>query len=203
MVKRAMVVLENNSGLPEDRVVNTWHFESTASGDAIRLALQDFYSPSAGDKIASFISGAIVRDNTKNQVRVYELSDPMPREPEVYPLTLAAPLSTVKLPNELSVCLSYHAGRNLKRQRGRIYIGPLTDAALLGAGETVDVRVSPALTQTIAASAAAMAASIIPWVVWSPSDGVARAVERGWVDNAFDIQRRRGAKATQRVVWNG
>jgi hypothetical protein len=39
-VKRAMVVFESGSGLPEDRIVNTFHFMEDAQPGDINTALQ-------------------------------------------------------------------------------------------------------------------------------------------------------------------
>jgi len=39
------------------------------------------------------------------------------------------------------------------------------------------------------------------WVVYSPTNGNTVNVDNGWVDNAFDTQRRRGLAVTARTNW--
>jgi hypothetical protein len=39
------------------------------------------------------------------------------------------------------------------------------------------------------------------WCVWSVADQIAVPVANGWIDNAFDVQRRRGVDYTSRTLW--
>jgi hypothetical protein len=41
------------------------------------------------------------------------------------------------------------------------------------------------------------------WAVYSRRDNAGYLVSNGWVDDAFDIQRRRGVSALVRSLWDG
>jgi hypothetical protein len=49
--------------------------------------------------------------------------------------------------------------------------------------------------------AAAIASASWDWVVYSPTDDAYHEVANGWVDNAWDTQRRRGYKPTSRTTF--
>jgi hypothetical protein len=201
-VKRAMVIFENRSNLPEARIVNTFHFSSDTLAIDIPVPLEQFYNPSTGTKPGSYINDRILRTAGKSTIRVYDLADAMPREAQVFSLTLPAAGGSVNLPNEVAACCSFYADRNLKRQRGRIYLGPLHTGAIEADAAGPDMRLNAGLIDALADVSLALSGnSTVNWCVWSEADGVARPVTNGWVDNAVDIQRRRGAKSTARQVW--
>lgn len=206
-VKRAMVVFESGSNLPEDRIVNTWHFSPASGGLDISNALIAFYN-SGTPNIASFLSGYAVRTANKSQIRVYDLSDPMPREPEVFTWTLGASGGGTPLPREVCACLSYFSDRNIKRQRGRIYLGPLTTTAVENGPS--DQVLTTAFRGAVGGRATTLATfgPSAQWVVYSPTEAATSGAEyagmpvtEGWVDDSIDIQRRRGAKAGTRTIW--
>jgi hypothetical protein len=198
-----MAVFENESGLPEDRFVNTWHFVSSEVDSAARTAIAaqviSFYNGLAtGQPLATFLSGKIKRTAQASQVRIYNLADVKPREPSIHTFTLEGGDSSQDLPNEVAVTMSFYADRNLPRQRGRLYLGPLK---LLGVGNGVaDSEVGANLKDGIwqGLDAMALVSGNAVWCVYSQMDGVMRPVSNVWVDNAFDTQRRRGAIASSR-----
>ncbi len=104
-------------------------------------------------------------------------------------------------PREVCVCLSYYAGRNLPRDRGRIYLGPFLasttgeerpNAALLGRFITLGNGLASVGESAVVADS--------DWVVFSPTRGTAKVITNIWVDNEWDTQRRRGLKATSRLT---
>nr|CRY96437.1 hypothetical protein [uncultured prokaryote] len=197
---RAMVIIKGESGLPEDVFVNTWHFtdgpaSTTREGteDAIAASLDTFY-----DNIDQFISTAVTTDV---EYRIYDLADPQPRPPRIIEAGWVPTGGGAQLPTEVAVCLSFYKDRNIPRSRGRLYIGPLTiatssngrpgaaltTALLTGATELVDLTTAPG--------------SEAAWAVYSVADGLAKNITDGWVDNAFDTQRRRGDAPTARETF--
>jgi hypothetical protein len=149
-----------------------------------------------------------VRTANKSQIRVYDLADPPIRQATVFDWTLAANSGGSPLARELCFCLSYFATRNLKRQRGRIYLGPLTTTSV--ENRTGDQGVTTAARNAVCAAASALAtpSAGATWVVYSEREHEAVGAEygglgvtEGWVDHALDIQRRRGRKPEQRTVW--
>lgn len=128
------------------------------------------------------------------------------------------------LPKEVAVCLSFHgdltdvpesvpvdpAGpendlRLASRRRGRIFLGNLALNAQVA--ETDGARVNPNLQRTLVLSAerlmndADFATRGITWVVYSRKADVSHDVVGGWVDDAFDVQRRRGLAPSARQIF--
>jgi hypothetical protein len=102
------------------------------------------------------------------------------------------------------VCLSFKAQPNPPinpaRRRGRIYIGPLT-TEVVTAAVTGDARPQALLLTTLTQAGKRLADRLeFEWSVYSRSSGIVAPIAELWADNAFDTQRRRGAKATSRVT---
>jgi hypothetical protein len=195
--------LDRTSGITADAVVNTFHHILDTDGDAaavtgagqIHGALVTFYA--AFDQLlANTLSGAVT-------FKTYTLAHPAPRAPVVTGATTLGTLGADALPGELAVCLSYRAaqvsGVPAAQTRGRIYIGPLARGFL---STTVAGDVRPLLTSntSIRNAAIGLANAAGPdWCVWSPTTLTARPIIEVSTDDAFDIQRRRGAAPTSRV----
>lgn len=88
------------------------------------------------------------------------------------------------------------------RRRGRTYIGPMSASGLITTGG--DVYITTPVVNVLAAAADALItnqANGLRLAVYSEADGVARVITNGWVDNAYDIQRKRGAAPTVRTPF--
>jgi hypothetical protein len=208
---RAHVIFQGLTNLPEDRWVNNFVFRNDVDnqfvGDPIhvriRKALSDFYNvapPGAGQvALASFLTP--LRSATVT-VNVYDLGQPPPRAPKIETFTAQLTGTTTVLPEEDAVCLSYYATRNMPRRRGRIYAGPFASHAAQ-AGPT-RARVNPNLLNCLKATASRLMTGNgqnVTWTLLSSTDGVTRVITGGWVDDAWDTQRRRGTKALVRETW--
>lgn len=201
------------SNLPEDSVVNTWHFEHAGGPatdyDNVRDMLADFYgttpegqTESISDNMPSNILGDIWN------IRAYDLSQPKPRAP-VYESTLTVDNglgSAATLPLDVALCFSFEAeqesGIPQARRRNRKYIGPLDTGTLSSGG-----RPSLALLGIVAAAGrdllrASNAAASWTWKVWSTTLQAGYDVRGGWVDDEFDTQRRRGMAPSYRELWD-
>jgi hypothetical protein len=208
---RAMVTFDRKTNVPEDRVVNTWAFETTPTADqvatraAIATALTNFYNG-----VDTYLSSQIT---ALGKIKFYDLGDPMPRAPKSeHDLTLTTG-SGDALPEECAIVLSFSgppvSGTPQRRRRGRIYLGPLSYTA--SAQLSQRVRVAQLCLSTIRDAAAGLLAASVAsldwsWIVWAPShasqtSSSAVPVDRGWVDDAFDTQRRRGPDPTMRLVF--
>jgi len=211
-VIRLMVQGPSPNGIAADGIVNTWYCRpQLGSTDHLlaaadfRQALAAFYNSLTGFFTSETITGAWT-------TKAYRLTDPKPRAP-IQSETMAVGVSAGQAyPRELAVCLSYKSfylsGSPRARHRGRVYLGPLK--ASLGATAGGDVRLAEASRSVIlnaagALLAASTASTTYDWVVYSPTEdpgGSSTAttdlVSGYWVDNAFDIQRRRGSKASIR-----
>jgi len=95
--------------------------------------------------------------------------------------------------------------RPAARLRGRVFIGPLDSTALVDAGASNELVVTSAVRNDIAMASKALRvacnADDIPWCTWSKVGAELSTVEGGFVDNAPDIQRRRGTKSDARTTW--
>jgi hypothetical protein len=150
-----------------------------------------------------------VVSTTLGTYKFYKMSDPEPRTPFITLTMDPIAVGTSGMPEEVAICLSYYAtpasGESPARRRGRIFIGPLSqtafDSSSVGTFSTPD----PTARAAIASAAAVLAdqSEAFQWAVYSPTDQIARQIIGGWVDNAFDTQRRRGRRATTRNTWIG
>lgn len=193
------------SNKTEDDIMNTWHFQvetlppATATLTAIRDELDTFYSA---------FSGSIPNDwSSVCTMKMYDLADPKPRAPiTTYPVTLSAFSSANNLiPREMCPVLSFKgstlSGVPMARRRGRLYLPPLNAGAYDGTGRFLNSTLGTLKDAANALLTASDAASDWTWVVYSPTTGNSTPVVEGWVDNAPDVQRRRGVDASNRNIF--
>jgi hypothetical protein len=202
---RCMVIFDNVSMLPEDRYVNTWWFEGAGLASVIGEVaepLESFYksNPGTGDTITDMMSASVKRGTDAAEMRFYDMAHDEPRSPVIRKWTVPPHVSVEKLPNEVSICLSFKAAGNRARERGRVYLGPWRSGILSQSPE--DSRPQTWAVDCIAEAAEDFLAAVSPaWVVHSEKYDETFPVVSGWVDNAWDIQRRRGADPTTRRLW--
>ena len=216
---RAQVVLQGGTMLPEDRFINTFHFEHdvtqypTLAGfvTAHEPPLSNFYdtsNPGQTQAIGAYIGEFANRVGT---IRWYDLNDAEPRVPVITSFTMPAPVAAVSLPEETALVLSLRASPPVTaRRRGRIYLGPLALAATttVDSSTTVPTRPAAQLMNDVCTAALMVRDAVIAlpgnthWTIRSVTPVVNGVdVAGGWVDNAFDTQRRRGPDATARTQW--
>lgn len=214
---RAMTILQGESNLPEDRFVNTWHFSRpdsigkvTADMDLIAARLIEFFEDDVAPtnrSVVSYIPASVITNAL--EIRIYDLAEAEPRQPTMYDAAVT-PGATVALPTEVACCVSYYAERNIPGQRGRVYIGPLSTETGVDTDLGRGLRPADAFVNTLNAAAGRLAAynivgaNLVDWVVYSRragDAGGARPITGGWVDNAYDTQRRRGTAPTTRALF--
>lgn len=210
---RVVFTGQGPTGLPEDRVVNVFHFEGLSTyADDFDIAIArvaNFYNvvaPAAVRAIGEYIAPWVSRDATLTS---YNMEAPPERIPFVQPFLLPASIGSGSLPNEVALCLSFEGEPpHTPRRRGRVYIGPICqNADTMTAGSisddgrpTVQFRADLAT----AASHLCLLANDVKWVIRSIKPAVNYVpVVSGWVDNAWDTQRRRGQAAGVRNTWVG
>ena len=197
----AQQTLIMTSGVTADSVVNTLHFEETSSATAVPEIIT--YMAGLYDDLLGTISGS-VRQND-HPLKIYDLSLPSPNYPiseTLYDFPSAP--SGATLPHENAICLSFQAtrvsGTPQASRRGRIYVGPV-DSGAVGTGGIVLAAYQTFVNTAGANLLAASNAGSTTWVAYSPTLVAAAPVDNGWVDNAFDTQRRRGTKSTLRSTF--
>lgn len=211
----AQVVIPYRSGLPEDVSVNTFHFmtldDEPETLTEVYGRLVEFYNTTVatwGQKIITAYSGELNIAGTR--CKIYNQEQPEPRPPvlnESMGLS-ATPGSSTNLPGEVALCASYsaepEAGAVAARRRGRIYLGPFN----VSAGTSSDGN-SPSRPQANYITGINIAmkrladrnTAGVVWSVWSRRNNSAAEIVRGWTDNAWDTQRRRGGRPSSRANW--
>jgi hypothetical protein len=219
---RAQVTIPLDSGIPEDSVVNTFYFDDDddpiagfedSAGWAVEK-LRTFYNA-----IDGLIFPATVAANAS--VKVYDMRDPEPRSPKYTDTIALTPLGGNPLPSEVSLCVSFKAsqesGQIAARRRGRIFLGPIDVGACKFEGS--QSRPSDSVRFNVAVAASTLQDGFthpsspgldLKWAVYSPTTRAGGAtlddsfhdVVGGWVDDAWDTQRRRGPKPTARTTFS-
>lgn len=238
---RAVVELERVSAIPEDTVVNVFHFRDvggsgiiTTDLDEIEDALIAFYNSvatGATKTIAAFLAQSMSRVTNRAKIKFYnkninpdsgDFGSPIRTTSWTLGAIDAGP--PTGLTGEAACCLSFEGDltnipeteanpspppaffRPAARRRGRVYIGPLNEAAIQeNSGTDFEVKPSSALLSSLRFSGEDLRDYPLTggweWVVYSPTDDQAYTVVTGFVDNAFDTQRRRGNASTSRTLW--
>lgn len=200
---------------------------ASADFDVVANALSQFYNtvPTGGTHaVGEYLSEALSRPHGID-LKYYEI--PAARGPLGSPVYTKnksfSAFSTGKpLPEEMAICLSYRSDystavefggggtRPRARHRGRIFLGPLeSDIIVLEdsathevtIGTTPQIDITSAAVQSFSAGSAASPLHLTDWTwgQFSPTAWLRQLVTTCWVDNAFDVQRRRGAKPTVRT----
>lgn len=217
-IMTVQISIPRDTALPADAVVNTFHFSTVGEATHDHAvdahgALQNFYNgagSTSGSKISAYLAGYLNAPNAR--LKAYNLADAEPRAPifdEVFAIDNNA--STNHLPGEVALCLSYRtdpvSGVPAARLRGRVFIGPFSQGAI-GTGDSSDSRPLLALREAmrdagvrLADGPFAVSSAGVTWAVFSQvPDPIARPVTNVFVDDAWDTQRRRGAKAVGRLI---
>lgn len=208
-ILEAQVRLNRVTNIPADAVVNTFHFSvpgppvTAEDLTNISVALANFYNtaPAGGSAIKSLMSNII--SGTGHRLKIYDLTQPIPRAPILdEAFTMSAPPGT-PFPAEVALCLSYRgplvSGTVAARRRGRLYIGPLSTST--SASESGDARPTLTAKQSLLGVGAALRDNLtVDWGVWSPTALTFVSATNLWVDDAFDVQRRRGAAPVSRLT---
>lgn len=223
---RCTVTVPADSGLPADAITQTYHF-TTESTPPPALALAEIANEIGDcyDAFGSFLSKLYSWSTA--YATFYNLADPKPRVPlGEYPLamtTLPSEAGTnYSLPAEVALTVSFEgnqiSGEPQSRRRGRVYIGPWQIGGSLDHASPPSAFTTALDNGFTALLAASDASAEWTWCVHSPSllAGTTKPplapqplastffpVVRGWVDNAWDTQRRRGIQATTRTLFPG
>lgn len=201
-IYRHQFIIHTADAVPANFATNTLYSQGADDSEAVastELFIDMFQA------WGSIYSTFVAQNN--HGVKVYDMADAEPRAP-IYEATwnlLAAP-SQAPLPSELAICASFQAdplsGMAQARRRGRIFLGPVGVNTLdTGGRPTSAIRTTIANAMEACYDAFVADPGAITWVVWSQVAGSASVVVDGWVDNDFDVQRRRQQAVTARTVW--
>jgi len=200
---KAVTQLFMTSGIVEDAAVNTFHFQCLSTEDEYGIitdALVNFF-----DTMRLELSGKVAQNG--HRLKIYDMADDEPRAPvwDVAWNLTSAPAGGPQA-SEVALCLSFQGDRvsgvEQATRRGRIYLGPLDTTVV-----DTDGRPASAFVTKLAEAGNTLRLEVLSatpsvlWCVYSPTLETMTPVTNGWVDNAFDIQRRRGLAPSSRLTF--
>lgn len=201
-IYRTQCTIATVDNLPANYATNTWH---VSAPDLVELALWHTQLATFYGSLNAYFSN-LVRTTDGFMCKSYDLEDPEPRQPVLTFEANLAPTGGNALPPEVALCMSFQAapvsGIPQARRRNRIFFPFPAQSANATTG-----RPSAAFTDALRDAGAVVLANSGPtsadweWVVYSPTDDTVDFVDNGWVDNEWDIQRRRGRLSTARDVF--
>ncbi len=138
--------------------------------------------------------------------KIYDMADPEPRAPKTSGSTSLTLGAGDALPPEIALCVSYQgtqvSGTSQARRRGRFYLPFFGENNAAGDGRPATAMVTAIVAAADALLTASKASSTWKWKVYSPTSGAFIDVDNGWVDNEWDVQRRRGRIMTTRSTFS-
>lgn len=198
----AQVIIRTADAIPANYITNTFSLD-------IANALPDLTAATAAfKKFYDAINGPLFPLNVSqngHMIKYVLRGQPEPNYPQLEQMfNLAVAPAGDSLPSEVALCLSFQAerigGLPQARRQGRVYLGPIDVSS------NTNGRPTATLVNAIAGAAAVLKDDIEAigatfWDVYSTVNGTGAHVSTGWVDNAFDTQRRRGVARTSRTTW--
>jgi hypothetical protein len=200
---RVQVSYRANAGNEDIAPTNTFWFSTTslvAAGEEIEADLW----PRLNTLLAGRIGGI---SQTGHLVKMYDMEDPEPRRPflEFEENFTSDPADTM-LPSQVSLCLSYQgaavSGTSQARRRGRTYFGPFAGDQGATTGRPAAGLVTAMQVFGAGLLSDSATSDNYEWVVYSRVNDAPVPIVGGWVDNAWDIQRRRQLDATERTTFS-
>lgn len=185
-----------DSGAPADQATNVMHFDGGTDYASIGTNILNVF---AGSPLQPSVpSFGLYTDRTKLEVKVYDLADPKPR-PERYYEAMTMEGDSEYGPRLLAPVLSFYSGRNIGRQRGRLFIGPVADTV------TANEQVPPnVMTQLINLAKGIYATDGGTWnhVVYSQANHAPTpTITNYFVSNSWGVQHSRALAASGRSSW--
>lgn len=180
------------SSLPRDVQVITPHFRHT------QVDISDVDWNALASDLANGLE-TWMKSPTQSQltVKLYQLGLPKPNRPKATAVRQPGAGAAPPYPPELAICLSFNGGPNAPANRGRVYVpynkcGVATPTYRPAQAAIDHVGLLPGIF-------AGLGGANVDWIVWSPTKSAATKVERWYVDDEWDVQRRRGARPNVRT----
>jgi len=209
--------LQYDTLLPRDVSESSFAFTSASVdaglADDMKTAVESFWNQDGttfAGSIGSFLSPVIIRGTNVAKFTIYGintatglLGEPLLEQP--FDL-VDSPIQNVSLPAEVALCTSFNASGSgpARRRRGRMFIGPFNTGAL-GTATSSETPPAGELMGVLRDATERLNSAMVVWggqlCVWSRADAELKPVTDGWVDNAWDIQRRRGVDPSARTTW--
>lgn len=131
------------------------------------------------------------------RVKAYDAQGSKPVYPQGDAIIRKSATMATAAPRELAVALSFYGERNVKRQRGRVFI----PAYLLGANTSSLRPTGPYTKMTdLVGLFTGLGGADVDWCVYSRLLKHAYSVTNWWYDDEWDVMRSRGLRPTTRVT---
>jgi hypothetical protein len=188
----AQIRIPSETGLPRDDFCINPCFRWMG----VLSDLDDFASD-----LAASVHDKLVGQPRPVNVKMYDLQGTKP----IYPAGAgsknpASPTPGATIPRELAVCLSFYGEHNRPRNRGRLYIPwccMTTSSASLENRPSVSTRTAVGSFAPVFANAGGLD---VQWIVWSRANQAATQVQNWFVDDEWDIIRKRGLRPSARTT---
>jgi hypothetical protein len=183
--------------LPRNRMVNVIHLQHTTGG------ILDTDLEAMCDDIAGLWQARYANATNEVHVKAYDV-DAVPNYPRAESIVNSGVAWTMNQPREICCCLSFAgANKGNRRQRGRIYLEPGISSTTL---DCSTLRPSPTVMNWCLQWYTEPNASLpdlggVDWQfgVWSIAGQQFTKSAQAWVNDDWDIQRRRGLRESTRV----
>jgi hypothetical protein len=195
-------------------VENNWHFSYNAllgagaevCAESGRAGIIEFWKggalPSGADSLSGYLSGYLAN---VIQFRWVDWEDTTNTSHELPSTTIAA-RTVNNMPEEVATCVTFtcdpYGGHRRQSFYNRVYLGPLA-TSINGGGGTTPSRPTEAFRLDVVDAYSRLRAELddigldaARHAVYSPKHDSSGVVTGGWIDNAWDIQRRRGIDPT-------
>lgn len=190
---RAQCSWQVGSMLPRDRFTITPHF----SHQQIELLTGTDWQALAEDLATGLKGWELAPTNHELTVKLYNLNDEQPRRPKATVVKNANQAQQPSYMREIALCLSFSGGTGQPHQRGRLFI-PHVKCSNVAPGPRPE-----AAAQTKVAALVPIFAGLggvnVDWGVYSPTRKVFTKAEKFYVDDEWDVQRRRGDRPIGRT----
>jgi hypothetical protein len=175
--------------LPRDRIVNTFHLDDHGvTSDPTGLA-----EDTAG------IFETLYGSAREIDVRVYPTGAAPNYPVGQYVRQLGQAGAATTGPREVAVCLSYYGERNLPRTRGRMYICVAAGQNLSMSGNRPNAFTRDQVI-AVADGIAGLGGPDVDWIYWSKLTGEHGPVKHAYVDDEWDVVRKRGLRPSTRTA---
>lgn len=131
-------------------------------------------------------------------VKLYEIGAAKPNRPRATKMLNVGNSSEAPSMREVACCLSFYGGPNAPRNRGRLYIPNFIASAATQIGPRPSDTVRTKIAELVPLFAG-LGGLNVDWIVWSPTAAAATKVTNWYVDDEWDVQRRRGLRPTTRT----
>jgi len=185
--------------LPRNRFVNRFHMEHVTGG------LLDTDLEGMCEDIAALWQTKLANATHEVDVRAYD-TDAVPNYPRAQVTVNAGSAWPLQKPHEIALCLSYSGpNRGNKNERGRMYLYPQLVLAL---DNLIDRPTQPQLDWALGWYSTSNESfpdlGGVDWKfgVWSRTLKKFRQTTQAWVNDDWDVQRKRGLRESNRVSVN-